>query len=99
MKFGSDNFGHAHAAAGYANAPARVPFVELVEPFLYIGEEIVRFAMAAARATARAANAVTRWRNQRATRKALQALEDHRLDDIGVRREDIAELARELAHG
>lgn len=99
MKLGTDNFEHAYAGAGHANAPAHVPFVELVEPFLYMGDEIVRFATAAAHATAGPASAVTRWRNQRATRKALQALEDHRLDDIGVRREDIAELARKLAHG
>ena len=99
MKFGNEHFEHAHAGAGYAHMPARVPFVDLVEPFFYVGEEVVRLATAVSRVVFDAASAVKRHWNQHSTMKALQALEDHRLDDIGVRREDIAELARKLAHG
>ncbi|NCF81364.1 MAG: DUF1127 domain-containing protein [Proteobacteria bacterium] len=40
-----------------------------------------------------------RWHNERVTIKALRALEDYRLDDIGVRREEIAAMARTLANG
>jgi len=99
MTYRNDHFGHAHAGAGYANTPARVPFVELVEPFMYVGEEVVRFGSAAVSATSRVAEAVMRWRNERATVKALMELEDHRLDDIGVRREEISAVARKLANG
>ena len=99
MTYRNDHFGHGHAVAGYANTPARVPFVELVEPFMYVGEEVVRFGTAAVAATYRATGAFTRWYNERATIKALRALEDHRLDDIGVRRDEIAAVARKLAHG
>ena len=99
MSYRNDHFGHAHAGAGYANTPMRVPFVELVEPFMYVGEEVVRFGSAAASATSRVTAAFMRWRNERATIKALRALEDHRLEDIGVRREEIATVARKLANG
>ena len=99
MTYRNDHFGHAHAGAGYANNPARVPFVELVEPFMYVGEEVVRFGSAAISAMSRVAGAVMRWRNERATVKALRGLEDHRLDDIGVRREEISAVARKLANG
>jgi uncharacterized protein YjiS (DUF1127 family) len=99
MKFRTDHFEHAHAGAGHANVPVRVPFAEFVEPFLYVGEEIVRLGFAMVRGIFSATRAVNRWRNQRATIKALQGLEDHRLDDIGVHREDIAKLAHKLANG
>lgn len=99
MTYRNDNFRHAHAGAGYANTPARVPFVELVEPFMYVGEEVVRFGTAAVSTTVRVIGAFMRWRNERSTIVALRALEDHMLDDIGVRREDIATVARKLAHG
>jgi uncharacterized protein YjiS (DUF1127 family) len=99
MKIGTDPFEQPHAGAGYAHMPARVPFVDLVEPFSYVGEEVVRLGTAIARAAINAASVVQRRWNQHTTMKALQALEDHRLEDIGVRREEIAELARKLAHG
>jgi uncharacterized protein YjiS (DUF1127 family) len=99
MNFRTEHFEHAHAGASHANVPVRVPFAEFVEPFLYVGEEMVRLGFAMARVMFSAAGAVDRWRNQRATVKALQGLEDHRLDDIGVRREDIAKLAHKLANG
>ncbi|NCF29394.1 MAG: DUF1127 domain-containing protein [Gammaproteobacteria bacterium] len=99
MTYRNNHFEHAHAGAGYANTPARVPFVELVEPFMYIGEEVVRFGSAAVSATSRVTRAIMRWHNERATIKALRALEDYRLDDIGVRREEIAAMARNLANG
>ena len=99
MKFRTDQFGHAYAGAGYGNVPTRVPFVELVEPTHYVGEEIFRFGNAGVRAATRAAGAFNRWRNRRATFKALSALEDFRLEDIGVRREDIAKIADDLANG
>ena len=99
MKFGTANFGPAFSGEGHTSSTAHVPFAELVQPFLYIGEEIFRAGMGVAHSAAGAAGAVSKWRNQRATMKALQALEDHRLDDIGVRREEIPELARKLAHG
>lgn len=99
MNHRADHFEYAHAGDGYANTPTRVPFVELVEPFMYVGVEIVRSASAAVSATARANAAFKRWRNKRATILALRQLEDHRLEDIGVRREDIATVARKLANG
>ena len=99
MTYRNDHYGHAHAGAGYANTPARVPFVELVEPFMYVGEEVVRFGSAAVSATSRVTAAYMRWRNERATIKALRELEDHRLDDIGIRREEIPAVARKLANG
>ena len=98
MNFGTNNFEHALAGGGHANAPAHVPFAEFVEPFLYVGEEITRAGIAAVRAVTGVASAVNGWRNKRATIKTLQALEDHRLDDIGVRREEIAALAGNLEH-
>jgi uncharacterized protein YjiS (DUF1127 family) len=98
MTYGTDHFRHAHAGAGYANSPARVPFVAFFEPFTYVGEEVVRFGSAAVSTVARVTGALMRWRNERSTVKALRALEDHRLDDIGVAREDIAKVARKLAH-
>ena len=99
MTYRNDHFGHAHAGAGYANTPARVPFVELVEPFMYVGEEVVRFGSAAFSATSRVAGAVMRRWNERTTIRALRELDDHRLDDIGIRREEIATVARKLANG
>ncbi len=99
MTYRNDHFGHAHAGAGYANTPARVPFVELVEPFMYVGEEVVRFGSAAVSATARVTGAFMRWHNERSTIKALRGLDDHRLDDIGVRRDEISTVARKLANG
>lgn len=95
----NDHFGHAHAGAGYGNTPARVPFVELVEPFMYVGEEVVRFGTAAFSTAVKAKDAFARWRNTRATVKALSALEDHRLEDVGVRRDEIVAVARKLANG
>jgi uncharacterized protein YjiS (DUF1127 family) len=99
MTYRNNHFEHAHAGAGYANTPTRVPFVELVEPFMYVGEEVVRLGSAAASATSRVTEIFMRWKNERSTIKALRALEDHRLEDIGVRREDIAAVARKLANG
>jgi len=99
MTYRNEHFGHAHAGAGYANTPTRVPFVELVEPFMYVGEEVVRFGSAAVSATSRVAGAFIRWHNERSTVKALRELDDHRLDDIGVRREEISAVARKLANG
>ena len=99
MTYGNDHFGHTHWGAGYANTPARVPFVELVAPFMYVGEEVFRFGSAAVNRTARVAGAFMRWHNERATVKALSALEDHLLNDIGIRREDIPAVARKLANG
>ena len=98
MTYGIDHFRHAHAGAGYANVPARVPFVGLVEPFMYVGEEAARFGSAAVSTAARVTGALMRWRSERSTIKALRTLEDHRLDDIGVAREDIAKVARKLAN-
>ena len=99
MTYGNDHIGHIHVGAGYANAPARVPFVELVDPFMYVGEEVVRFGSAVVNRTARVASAFVRWHNERATVKALSTLDYYRLDDIGIRREDIPALARKLANG
>jgi uncharacterized protein YjiS (DUF1127 family) len=99
MTYGNDHFGHAYAGAGYVNTSARVHFVGLVQPFRYVGEEVVRFGMAAVSTTVRVTGAFMRWRDERSTIKALQALENHRLDDIGVAREDIVKVARKLANG
>ena len=99
MNYANDHFGHAYAGAAYGNVPSGVPFVHLVAPFMYVGEEVVRIGTAAFSATAKATDAVTRWMNERKTFKALSALEDHRLDDIGVSRDEIASVARKLAHG
>jgi uncharacterized protein YjiS (DUF1127 family) len=99
MTYRNDHYGHAHAGAGYANTPARVPFVELVEPLMYVGEEVVRFGSAAVAGTSRVTGAFIRWHNERSTIKALRELDDHLLDDIGVRREEISAVARKLANG
>jgi uncharacterized protein YjiS (DUF1127 family) len=99
MTYRNEHTGHRPAYAGYGNTPARVPFVELVEPLMYVGEELVRYATVVARVAYRLAGAFNRWRNERATFNALSALDDHRLDDIGVRRDEIAALARKLANG
>lgn len=99
MNYSVDNSGHAHAGAGYANVPQRVPFAELVGPFMYVGEQVVQLGSAAVSMAARVAGAFLRWRNERSTVKALRALEDFRLDDIGIRREDIVAVARKLANG
>jgi len=98
MNHRADHFEYAHAGGGHANTPTRVPFVELVEPFMSVGEEIVRGASAVVSTTARMNGAFKRWRNVRATVLALRQLEDHRLEDIGVHREDIVAVARKLAN-
>lgn len=99
MTYRNDHFGDGHAVAGYANTPVRVPFVELVEPFMHVGEEVVRFGAATVAAMYRATGAFTRWRNERSTIKELMALDDRILEDIGVRRSEIMAVARKLAHG
>lgn len=99
MTYRNDNYGNGYAVAGYANSPTKVPFVELVTPFMYIGEEVVRFGTAAVAATFRVAAAFMRWRNERATMRALGALEDHILKDIGVSRGEIPAIARKVANG
>ena len=99
MNHRTDYSGYAHAGAGYAGTPTRVPFTELVEPFMYVGEEVVRFGSAAVSAAARVTGAFMRWHRARATVKSLQALEDHRLEDIGISRSEIAVVARKLANG
>lgn len=99
MTYRNDNYGSGYAAAGYANTPTRVPFVELVSPLMYIGEEVVRFGTAAFSAAFHMAGAFVRWRNERVTIRALEGLEDHILKDIGVNRGEIIAVARKLANG
>jgi|GEM_PF-885513 len=88
-----------HGDAGYADVPMRVPFIEVVEPLIYVGEEVARLGSAAISATTRVAAALVRWHNMQSTIKALRTLDDRMLNDIGVRREDITAVARKLANG
>lgn len=99
MSYRSEYLEYTYGRAGYSDTPARVPFVELVAPFTYVGEEVVRLGSAVTSMMSRVIGSVMRWSNERSTIKALQALDDFRLADIGVRREQIREIARNLAHG
>jgi uncharacterized protein YjiS (DUF1127 family) len=45
----------------------------------------------------RAADAFVSWRNARANAKVLRSLSDRQLDDIGLHRGDIGEVAEQLA--
>ena len=99
MSYEDNRYQHAHAGAGYANTSARVPFFELVQPLAYVGEEVVRLGSTVTSAIFRAVGAFVRWSNERSTIKTLEALDDFRLEDIGIRRDEIREVARRLARG
>lgn len=73
-----------------------VPFVGLVEPTLYVGEELARGFSAAGRATYRAASYAYRWWVARKTVRELSAMDAHRLEDIGVNRRDLRLVARAM---
>lgn len=50
----------------------------------------------ATRVTARVVGALAAWNDARVTRKALSKLSDHELDDLGLNRGDIDEIAAGL---
>lgn len=95
MKHASTNTGRI--GPGYADLPAHLPFTDVVGPLMHVGEEIVRYTDAFVSSLRRCRGAFRRWRSTRITANALRALDDNVLEDIGVRRYEIDDLARRLA--
>jgi uncharacterized protein YjiS (DUF1127 family) len=76
---------------------ARVPFNEFVAPIYYVGEAVAPLFTAVFNGVDRGINAINHWRWERATRHALASLDDRILDDIGVSRSEIPDVARAAA--
>ena len=80
-----------------SHSPTRVPFFEVVEPQPFVGSAIASALWSTFDTLERAAKAA--WRRYRAykTEKALLALDDATLKDIGVYRSEIQAVALESA--
>lgn len=90
-----DHFYRETANAG--GGTGGVPFFDIVQPTMYVGEVAATAFLAACTTFRRGVTAFNRWRWERATRNALSGLDDATLADIGVARSEIAAVARKAA--
>ena len=82
-----------HSGGYSGTALAQSPLAHVTAPMLPVGDAVYTAFDAVYRTVANAAAAVGRHYRIRATVKAVSALEDHMLSDIGVHRSQIQGLA------
>ena len=88
---------HYRETAGAGGGIWKIPFYDVVAPTLYIGEAAATVLSLGFTTFARVVGGFNRWRWERATKRALESLDNATLADIGVARSEIPAIARTAA--